>query len=147
MVVSTLPAPGGSGFARRTEGDRVTQFLRRRDAVLPAPARLVAQDIRRARLQLKRENLFAPFRFPRIRTEADARCTAQRDADDQLEVRNVAVPTERRTWRVLRDQRLHEILRCNTGPLRSTRAQRCEKFRNRRRGVRLLMREVVREPV
>src|SRR5512138_695738 len=101
MVVSTLPAPRGSGFARRAKSNGVTQFLGWRDAVLPAPARFVAQDIRRARLQLKRENFFAPFRFPRIRTQADARRASKRDADDQLEVRHIAVPAERRAGHVL----------------------------------------------
>ena len=56
---------------------------------------------------------------------------AQGDADDGLEVRDIAMPAQRRSGAVLRDQRVIDCCRRQPGPLGCAFAQRMQPFGHR----------------
>src|SRR5687768_14572874 len=70
--------------------------------MLPAPADFVAQHIDRARFQVQDENLRALAR--RVGAKAHAAVASKGHAHDQLELRHVAMPAERRARPVLVDR-------------------------------------------
>jgi hypothetical protein len=107
--------------------DRVAERLDGRHAVLPPPARVTAEEVGRARLGLEREDVGLLPWIPGIAPKADAAGREEREADDRLVVRDVAVPAERRARLVLRDQRLHEVLRSDADPGGGLRPQLDEK--------------------
>src|SRR5438874_12975361 len=87
------PAWLGLGLLERAESDRVTQVLYSRDAVLPGAARFAVEDVGRPgrRRELRR---FEGLAF--AATEAEAAGRGERDADDAVEHRRVAMPADAR---------------------------------------------------
>ena len=84
--------------AQRAERDRVAELARGRDVVLPAPADIALQCVRRTGRELDRDRRIA-IGFRGVGAKAHARRARERDTDDQLEMRRIAVPPDRRTGR------------------------------------------------
>src|SRR5262249_31384174 len=110
-----------------TKRDRVAQLLDRGDAVLPAGARGAAQQIRRSRLRPLR---IAPPSPIHAAPEPEQTRGRKRDPDDVVEDRLVAMPADRCTRTVLRDERLGQGSRSEPREFGRALAQRQEKGRN-----------------
>jgi hypothetical protein len=110
--------------------------------VLPAPARIAAEHIGRARRKFQREHLLAIL-GRRKRAKAHAARRGERDAAHELEVRNVAVPAERGAGAVLGDERVLELFRRDFEPSCDAPAQRLENARDGRRRAKRAVGEVV----
>src|SRR4051794_29923536 len=91
----------------RAEGDRKTQRLARRDAMLPIAARFARKQIGRARRELE---IGAHESGRRSLAEAEGRRAAERDADHLLEYVAVAVPADARAGIVSSEQHLDELV-------------------------------------
>lgn len=61
--------------------------------------------------------------FIGIRAEFQRRRSTQRDPEDAFEVRDIAMPAERCTGRVLRHQGVRELCRLHIGPLSHAQTQ------------------------
>jgi hypothetical protein len=102
-----------SAFAQVAEGDRVTQRLHRRDAVLPLGLRRARQEVGRARLRLHVHPL--PLLLSYLSPQAEHTWREERDADGLTEDGLVAVPPDACARAVLRDEHVLQRPRLKTG--------------------------------
>src|SRR5579872_6834321 len=109
-------------LCQRAERDRVAQRRNGRHAVLPPPASLAEETVNRAAFQLDGDGFGA--RLGRVGSKAHPTGGKKRDADDQLEVRHIAMPTELGAGRILGDEGVGQALWRATGPARGAGAQR-----------------------
>src|SRR5262249_4151243 len=109
------------------ERHRIAQAIERRDAVLPFAAHGAPQQIRRARLQFDRGALPSAGA---LSPQPKAAPRAERDADDILEHRAVAMPADPGARRVFGDERMREGVRAEAGNTCGLVAQRQQKFRD-----------------
>lgn len=109
--------------------------------MLPLPPCLPLQCVNRSRLELEGDRLLANAR--RIAPEPHAAAAKQRYSNHSFELRDVAMPTELRPWRVFRDQRVREILCFTANPRGGLRAQRVKESGNGISRLQPLRREIV----
>src|SRR5258706_764042 len=112
--------------AQRAERNRIAQLPRRRNMMLPLPADFALHHIGRARRKHELDRDPATLLL-RIRTKPHARHPCQRNADDDFEMRRIAVPADRRPRPVLGDQRVYKFSWREPSPTGNTIAQRHEK--------------------
>ncbi len=125
------------------ERNRVAQAWRRRDGVLPAPARFVAQRIDRARCKVDAQRAPARSRLVRIAAQPHTSGPQQGNADDELELRHVAVPAKLRAGGVFGHERVAQRLVLDADEPGCRRAQLAQERRHRRFGQQLVAAEVV----
>ncbi len=109
--------------------------------MLPLPPRLLLQSVDRPRRDVERDRLLTRSRG--ITSESHSAGADERYAHHTLEIRNVAVPSKLRPRRVLRDQRVREVLRRAARPCGSSGAKGIQEWGNRLPLLQLLRGEVV----
>src|SRR6516162_2051773 len=134
---------GRSGLSRhRPEGDRITAFVHGRNAVLPAFAGFAVNQVKRARFGIEREAL--PSAAPAA-AKAESAGAAERQAEDLVEMRLVAMPADADADIVVRAEHLpHACLRQIAEAFDRPR-DRLEPVRDRVALFKLLQRVVVAE--
>src|SRR6478672_5577151 len=85
-----------------SESDGVPQTVNRWDAVLPFMTRSALQKIDRTGLCNERSTL--PFGGRYLAAQSEVTGCHQRDADDDAELRAVAMPADASTWAIFSDQ-------------------------------------------
>jgi hypothetical protein len=123
--------------------DGIARGFRRRDVVLPAPACLSAHKVHRPSFNIERPAVRVPAFLRWIRPQEHAAVATERDSDNHLEVRNIAVPTQLSGGAVLCDKRVHELYGRNSRPTRDTFPQRMQELGNRTCGKKFTTREVI----
>ena len=94
--------------------------------MLPTPPCFSLQQIRGPWLQIERKGFASPF-YVGIAPQSHTARTAKGNTRNNFEIRDVAMPAERSSCLVFRDERMREQRRGNTRPRRDPLAQRVQK--------------------
>jgi hypothetical protein len=106
-------AQSGYISAEISKRERVTQLLKRRNAVFPFPPRRTGKEVRRAGLQT--ETCSPPLAIAERFTQARVAWGSERQAHHIVENGPVLVPADRRAWRIFRDQDLLQVAEYESG--------------------------------
>ena len=134
-----LRAPRCQGAER----DRIAQRLGWRDCVLPGPTRRPAHGVYGAGLQLQSQCRAPVIAMSRVRPQAHSARAVQRYADDSIEIRHVAMPTQLRADAIFGNHCMVELPGRNATPLGNPFAKRKEERWDRARGQQFVVAKIV----